>query len=706
MKTTLFLCTRCATCVAASALLLLGIGSSLAAEATDAAGMHLSESAFLESLPVVLTASRLSQPQSETPNATTVIDRKMIEASGFRTVPEVLRLVPGMYVGFADANRPVVSLHGSGDEFAHRMQVLVDGRSIYLPPFGSVLWADLPVLFDEIERIEVVRGPSSAAHGSNAFYGTINIITYGPGIREGLHLAARAGAAADLSASYSATEGTLAYTLAFGKRADSGLEEGKLNDYNSTRVYSLRARLRPGFTDEVFLQLGGSKGVYGLGIYGRPEDAFRETSSASDFQQLSWLHLWSDNDESSLTASRTARSHTDPKLCVFSFACEFPYLSSAIGFIRQSDYSQRDEVELQNTHRLNAEHRLVWGGGVRRDYADYSVFLEEPTSVKVWRVFAHDEWRINESAILNLGAMHENDGLGNANTSPRMSLNYHLSPAHTVRLGWSTATRSPVMVEAFIKANNTVLGGRYVRPLQPLTPERIESREIGYLGEFQGSNMSLDLRLYQERLWDQIWWDRYVMVTPDFREKTSPDSFKNLFSTEYLGLEATLKKHWDAGHSFVAASYTFQQATAGLSSAPTQYYSAAPFEGGLTWGQALQRYYQSEYLNLYPETVPKHSLSLLVSQALPNRWHVGGGYYFRTQVRVGDVGADVTPETLMRRLDLRATKSFKLSGGGVAELSMVVQNATQEDYTKYGTVNAVAELQFARRAWLGLKIDL
>ena len=108
---------------------------------------------------MVLTASRLLQPQSEAPSAITVIDQKMIKASGFRTVPELMRLVPGMYVGFADANRPVVTLHGSADEFTRRMQVLVDGRSVYLPPFGNVNWASLPVLFEDIERIEVVRGP-------------------------------------------------------------------------------------------------------------------------------------------------------------------------------------------------------------------------------------------------------------------------------------------------------------------------------------------------------------------------------------------------------------------------------------------------------------------------------------------------------------------------------------------------------------------
>ena len=124
------------------------------------------EDYYLKEMPVVLTASRLSQPLSEAPSAMTVIDREMIKASGFRTVPELMQLVPGMYVGYVDGNTPVLSLHNSTDQYSRQMQVLIDGRSVYMPPYGGVNWADLPLLIDDIERIEVVRGPSSASHGT------------------------------------------------------------------------------------------------------------------------------------------------------------------------------------------------------------------------------------------------------------------------------------------------------------------------------------------------------------------------------------------------------------------------------------------------------------------------------------------------------------------------------------------------------------
>ena len=154
------------------AVLLAGMscGSAWAAD-------YPSEQDYLRELPVVLSASRLSQPISETPNAMTVIDRDMIVASGARNIADVFKLVPSMYVGYENGHTPIVSYRGITDGYARRMQVLVDGRSISLPIFGQVDWAELPVDIGDIDRIEVVRGPSAASHGSNSVQGVINILT-------------------------------------------------------------------------------------------------------------------------------------------------------------------------------------------------------------------------------------------------------------------------------------------------------------------------------------------------------------------------------------------------------------------------------------------------------------------------------------------------------------------------------------------------
>ena len=644
---------------------------------------------FTQDLPLVLTASRLSQPISESPSAVTVIDRTMIVASGFRTVPELMRLVPGMYVGFADANRPIVSLHGSSDELARRMQVLIDGRSAYLPPFGGVNWADLPLLIEDIERIEVVRGPSSASHGSNSFYGVINIISRDAADQSGTNLSLTGGHARDASVRFGNAAGNFDYRVSLGYRSDSGLDNAILYDRNNTGVFNFRGNYHPSAADSLDLQWGSSEGTYGLGIEGRPEDAFRNTTAASDFQQISWLHLWPTGNESKLTFSRSSRRSRDPYICIDSEACQGKVIGKtrADGFTARDVFSQRNDLELQNTLQLGADNRLVWGADVRSDYADFPLLFARPYTVNSWQFFIHDEWRLRDTAVFNVGAMLEDDGIGNRSTSPRASLNYHVSPEHTLRLGISTATRSPVMSEVFIAADNTIWGGAYVPPVVALTPERVVSREIGYVGEFRNLGLSVEARLYAESVRNLIWWDKCAGLSP------CADGFGNLLAAEYRGLEVTAKWRWDEGRSFLIANYARQHASASLDALPTRYFDTSI-------GEQVRAFYDNEYLAQFQESAPTNSGSLLLSVALADSWRLSTGYYFRDRVRVLDVSTDVTPEYSMHRLDCRLAKTIRFEQGRSAELALTVQNLTKDDYTKYGTVNRVAEVPFTRRAWL------
>lgn len=681
-----------------ASVLLLSIFSCSAEE--DAA----SENSYFQELPVVLTASRLSQPLSEAPSETTVIDRAMIKASGFRTVPELMRLVPGMYVGFVDANHPVVSLHGATDEFSRRMQVMIDGRSVYLPPMGGVNWADLPLQVEDIERIEIVRGPSSAAHGTNSFYGVINIITRDASALDGGSVSVTGGGASDASAKLGKSGKELDYRFSVGYRSDQGLDNAILNDHNATRTFNLRSNYHPNATDSLDVQFGGSNGVYGMGIAGRPENAFRDTTSTSSFGQLSWLHQWAPSNETKLTYSQTSHRSLDPYLCINTDGCQGKVgtqinplnLTVAQSFIQQNMYSQRNQLELQNTNQMGDNNRLVWGAGTSSDYADYSQLLGQPYTLTPWRVFAHDEWHITQATVLNIGTMLEDDGMGSRNNSPRASLNYHFTPEHTVRFGISSATRSPAMAEAYIAANNTILGGAYLAPATPLAPEKVLSKEIGYLGEFRSLGVTVDARAYIDTVTDMIVVDKYVVLNNPY-----PDSLKNMMSAEYRGVETTVKYHWNEAHSFLSLNYAYQQASASLGSYPTQYFSTVADPTGVfaTVGDRVKAFYQAA-LDQFPQTVPTHSGNLLLSQQLADNWQLSAGYYYRGAVRVLTVTTDVTGETTMRRLDLRLAKTFKLEKGRSVEMALVVQNATRDDYTNFGTVNASANVLFARRGWL------
>ena len=138
-------------------------------------------------LPEVLTATRLQQAPAEVPGSISVIDRELIQASGARELPELLRLVPGMLV-VSDGSLTTVNYHGSNASQARRLQVLVDGRSVYHPGFARVDWSDIPVAIEDIERIEVFRGPNTVSYGANALMAVINIITRLPRDTHGTRL--------------------------------------------------------------------------------------------------------------------------------------------------------------------------------------------------------------------------------------------------------------------------------------------------------------------------------------------------------------------------------------------------------------------------------------------------------------------------------------------------------------------------------------
>jgi iron complex outermembrane receptor protein len=131
-------------------------------------------------IPVVLTPARLKQARTDVPATVSVITSDMIRQLGIKNLHEVFRLVPGMTVGVTGSNFPVLSYHGTKADEQRRLQVLIDGRSQYAPNLASVDWLNLPVPLEEIDRIEVTRGPNAAAYGANAFLATVNIITRHP----------------------------------------------------------------------------------------------------------------------------------------------------------------------------------------------------------------------------------------------------------------------------------------------------------------------------------------------------------------------------------------------------------------------------------------------------------------------------------------------------------------------------------------------
>jgi len=125
----------------------------------------------------VTSAGQKEQKLSEVAAAMTVLNSDDIRRSGATTIPDLLRYVPGVEVGQANNGEFSVGIRGFGGIFSTKLLVLVDGRSIYDPTYGGVDWADQRMMLDDIDRVEVIRGPGATIWGANAVNGVINIIT-------------------------------------------------------------------------------------------------------------------------------------------------------------------------------------------------------------------------------------------------------------------------------------------------------------------------------------------------------------------------------------------------------------------------------------------------------------------------------------------------------------------------------------------------
>lgn len=621
-------------------------------------GAPLSEGDFLADMPLVLTVSRLAQPVDEAPAAVTVIDRQMIRDSGAWDLAEVFRLVPGMYVAYNAGQlhsvTHVVSYHGMADAFARRMQVLIDGRSVYTPLYGGVQWSDIPLVLDDIERIEVIRGPNSASYGANSFLGIINIITRHSAEQQGNYLTASAGAGrSDGVLRHGGTRGDLSYRFSAGFRNDAGLDDRA--DGKNMRQFTLRGDYRINTGDSIEFQFGYNGGDQDIGnpasLNANPP---RNKTVANRFELLHWRRDLSADEQIGVKFYHNYEQASD----------QFVLAVAPVSVANDLE-AQRYDLEAQHVFSPRQGLRLVWGGGVRLDQVDSPLYLGTAAtrSFRLARLFGNLEWRVRPELLLNFGAMVENNDFTGTDTTPRLALNYHLGPHHALRAGVSQATRTPTLIEQ--ESNLRIVIGNLVSQKLlsqgGLLPERITSREFGYVGEL--GRFNLDARLYHDTIADLIGQYGYPYAL-DY--KGSTNGFRNLDHAEVKGLEGQLQYRPDSASRLVLG---FARTLIGSNDGDQTYSRSMPFT----------------------------SLSMLASRRLGQGWNGSLAYY-----QVGAVSAmgEGGPVGLSRRWDGRIAREFRL-GPRRAELALVAQNLFDEGYQEFNKDNLMG-----RRAYLRFSLEM
>ena len=200
-------------------------GLSFSASPSEAAVRDYAEMS-LEQLMKIEITSAAKRPVSigDTPAAAFVLTNEDIRRSGARSIPEALRMVPGLSVAQITASSWAISSRGFNGRFANKLLVLIDGRSVYTPLYSWVYWDRQDTLLEDIDRIEVIRGPGASLWGANAVNGVINIITKNARDTQGTYMAAGAGTndEAEVAIRHGGTLGDLGHYRVFGKAFNQG----------------------------------------------------------------------------------------------------------------------------------------------------------------------------------------------------------------------------------------------------------------------------------------------------------------------------------------------------------------------------------------------------------------------------------------------------------------------------------------------------
>ncbi len=457
----------------------------------------LDDNDFFDDIPTVLTVSRLEQPKSESPSAVTVINREMIKASGVRHIADIFRFVPGFIVGNSSGNSPTVTYHGLGSTYNRQLQVIIDGRSVYIPSFGGIPWTSLPIILEDIERIEITRGPNAASYGANSFLAVINITTREAAQETGVNLSiTHSDDQRSINDGYISISKQFAdHDIRFSAKtvSDDGFKPFKNkpnNDSKKIAQFNLKSNFLIKQSSQWALQLGRNNSELSRGD-GSVFNIIRESETINQFQSLSYEES-SSNSTSSIKLFHTEHELTD------TFDTSF----GIVGFDR---YSERSEIEFTKTIDYSKHLRTVFGGSYRKDTVD-SFFLlgvDQKQSINVSRLFAHAEYKFDDNKIINIGGMIEDSDIVDIKISPRIAYVQKLNSAHTMRVAYSKAFRNPILFErngysAYqIHGTTTIL--QQVEPNLNIRPEEINSFEIGLYSQIHAT-LDADIKLYHYEL--------------------------------------------------------------------------------------------------------------------------------------------------------------------------------------------------------------
>lgn len=403
-------------------LLLLSCASAVAAVPTTEELLDLS----LEQLTnvVVTSVSRQRESLAGAAASVYVISAEDIRRSGATSIPEALRLAPNLQVARADNNQYAISARGFNNVLANKLLVMIDGRTVYSPLFSGVLWDAQDVMLEDVERIEVISGPSATMWGSNAVNGMINVITRPAGETQGVLASAGFGSRERGGAlRYGGKLGEDGHYRVYGKTFDrSHTAFG-----NGTPIRDESERSQGGFRMD-WAREGDSYTLQGDTYHGNIDQAPSARKLSGSNVLLRWRRSHSDGSGTTVQAYYDRTERNQPGAIV--------------------DDLDTYDLELQHARTVARAHHIVFGGGYRysadRTQNSAAVALLPAERNLSWgNLFVQDDIALRHDLDLTLGAKIETNRYTGSEYLPTARLAWRYRPQRLVWAGVSRTVRAP-----------------------------------------------------------------------------------------------------------------------------------------------------------------------------------------------------------------------------------------------------------------------
>lgn len=453
-------------------LILLCISCNTSAKAEEEANTEQDIlSLDLESLmnTSVITASKASERAFDVPAAITVLNSEELRRSGQTTLMEALRMVPGVQVSRISSTSWAISSRGFADEYANKMLVMVDGRSIYSPTFSGVYWDLLNLPLQEVERIEVIRGPGASIWGANAVNGVINIVTKSSKYTQGRQVYAGIGSEEKFFAGGSIggkfSKGTYRSYAKHLERENSDFPSGiaQVNDW-SRDLAGVRADWESSARDNYTVH-----GEFQNGANGQQLKSSGASPNVAQLQQGYLRGLW--NHGISKESNTTLSSYLD-------------YTKRDTDILNHEVINY--DIDFTHSFKPANTHELIWGAGYRVSHEAYEntsilSFSPDTSNRQLFNTFAQDKITLGNNWHWIIGSKLEHNDYTGFEFQPTTKITYNPDSDQTLWASVSRAVRTPSRSEDSV--TNTLVHPGYwsVTTGSPtLNAETLSAYEAGY----------------------------------------------------------------------------------------------------------------------------------------------------------------------------------------------------------------------------------